>query len=168
MKNTAFIFLLLFSQLYYSQTPTLVLSGKINDTKENNISNALIKITFNDSTLIFRSNTLGDYGEINLLMNEIYTMTISCDNYISKSIIIDAKTDFNLEDSPPITDANLPFQLNSKENFKRRKLSKRPYLVGQLKIDQNLGGLALDYAFSSRQKIIYEEALKKAKKNETK
>ncbi len=162
MKNIALLFLLLFSQLYYTQSPILVIQGKVLDTSENIIANAEIKITFNDSTIIYKTNASGKYGKINLPMNEIYLLTVSCDTYISKSIIIDTKTDFDLADSSPITDVDLPLQLNSKKNLKKRKLSKKPYLVGKLKIDQKLGGLAIDYAFTSKQRVLYEEAYQKA------
>lgn len=159
-----YLILTLISQFALAQEPRISLYGKVLDIENLGLSNAEIVVTFDDSSLLYQSKTNGKYGEINLVMGKCYTITFSKKKYISKSIIIDASNNYFPDDAMPINTLEIPIELNLSKKFKKRKLPKKPMILGRLVIDPKTAGLQVDFAYTSKLKSEYEKRLKDASK----
>jgi hypothetical protein len=80
--------------------------------------------------------------------------------YVQKEILIDTKTGYFEEDANPVTDVDLPLELNEKKPDVDYSSVSDGFQIGKLAIDPKQGGLAIDYGFSSSQKKKYEKFFK--------
>jgi hypothetical protein len=96
-------------------------------------------------------------------MGSIYRITFSKKKYFSKSIIIDAKTNYSKSDAPPKNSLDIPIELNLKKELKKRRKLGKNFIAGKLVVDKRYGSLVIDAAYTSEQRKLYEQSIKDKK-----
>ena len=160
-----------FNGIEAQDTPTAFLEGRITTSSGKKLAGAVVTVKKNGST--FETITIGSngkYSDLELPMGFEYELTVSYDGYLSKTIVIDAKTGYFEEDTPLEIPMDIPFQLDAKkENVDYSPIS-NGFKIGKLSIDPNTGGLAIDQGFTgsqgSKYKKFFEDLEKEANKEE--
>ncbi|CAG5078838.1 carboxypeptidase regulatory-like domain-containing protein [Parvicella tangerina] len=150
-------------------TPTAYLEGRITSSSGKKLTGATITVERNGST--FKTVTIGSngkYKDLELPMGFEYTVTVSCDEYLSKTILIDSKTGYYEEDSPLQVPMDIPFQLDEKKPDVDYSPVSNGFKIGKLAIDPNTGGLAIDQGFTSSQGNKYKQFFDKLEKEANK
>ncbi len=166
-KKISFLILFLGALLFltnvnYSQdSPQIVVFGKVATSAGKKLDGATITLKKNGSTVAsVTSASNGRYPEMKAPMGHIYTLTIVRDGYVSKEILIDTKTGYYEEDANPVTQLDIPFDLDEKKPDVDYSAVTNGFQIGKMAIDPAIGGLAIDSKFSSKQKSQYEKFFK--------
>ncbi|MCB9189858.1 MAG: hypothetical protein H6599_11335 [Flavobacteriales bacterium] len=139
-------------------SPTIYVEGRMTTSSGKKLTGATITVKKNGSvvkTVTVGSN--GKYGDLELPMGFVYTISASCDGYLSKTITIDGKTGYFQEDTPDAIPLEIPFELDEKKPDVDYSPVSGDFQVGKLSIDPATGGLAVDYSYTSAQKSKYEK-----------
>ncbi len=151
-----------FQTLSAQDTPTIFIEGRISTASGKKLGGATITVKKNGApfqTITTASN--GKYADLELPMGFEYTMTVSYDGYLSKTIAIDAKTGYYEEDSPQEIPLDIPFELDGMKPDVDYSPVSNGFQIGKLAIDPATGGVAPDMSYSGNQKNKYEQFFKK-------
>jgi tetratricopeptide (TPR) repeat protein len=153
---------LFFENVHYGQDgPQLVISGTVSTSAGKKLGGVSVTLSRGGNSVGSASTASnGKYALNNMPMGHIYTLVISRDGYVTKEILIDAKTGYYAEDAIALTKIDLPFDLDEKKPDVDYSAVTNGFQIGKMAIDPAQGGLAIDSKFSAKQKSQYEKFFK--------
>lgn len=133
-----------------TETPIFIIVGRTIDINSKEVSGVTISIVKGDSIIYNDTTTLdGKLEEIELECGAVYFISYSKTGYVTKSIVIDAKTNYLSENIDDLTvfPADITM-LRALPNINYSLISNQP--VARVQIDTATGGLDYDRQYISK------------------
>ena len=163
-----FVFLALSLGFSQANDPILIIGGTVRDNYGKKLSGVKVAIKKDNQPLSSKNTNAGKYDVIEIPFGFIYLISFEKNGYVTKSVLIDAKNGYFIEDQG---DSQIPLDMTIfpvEDDIDYSIVTNQP--VGKLRIFEE--GLALDNVYNSQRKSEIDKFFKQieneAKQKETK